>query len=222
MRKGLKITLIIVAVLLILAAAVFLWQWENLMALKLSLQTPKEELGQMLEETNKRVDAVAEQLPVDVRDLTEEEKAALQSGETDRETVLDSITGAQLQPEKPQTEAVNTAELEARLSRYVGEIYVMKAEYSAWLSNKNQAAIDEFVALPVEEQTTANKYKIGMRCMNEALAKEKECDAQMAEIEGKICDVLAQLGRDTAMVDEIHAAYLQEKQIQKAYYLGLH
>ena len=220
MKKGFRIFLTVVLTIVLLAVAVCVWQWENLMALKLSLQTPKEELDQMLEDTNKRVDAVTEQLPVDVRDLTEEEKNALQSGKTDRETLLETITGTPA-PDV-QVPIVNMAELEAQLSRYMAEIYVMKAEYSGWLSAKNQAAIDEFVALPKEEQTTSNKYKIGMRCMNEALAKEKECDGAMAEIEGKIRDILVKLGRDTALADEIHAAYLQEKQIQKAYYMGLH
>ena len=61
-----------------------------------------------------------------------------------------------------------------------------------------------------------------MRYMNEALGKEKECDAKMSELEDEIRSLLNQLGEDTALADEIHSTYLEEKAAKKAYYLGLH
>ena len=58
--------------------------------------------------------------------------------------------------------------------------------------------------------------------MKIALDKEDECDAKMAELEAEIKSLLIKLGEDTALVDEIHATYLEEKALKKAYYLGLH
>lgn len=112
--------------------------------------------------------------------------------------------------------------LREELARCIAELYVMEAEYTAWLEQANQSAIDEFVALPEEEQTTSAKYSIGMRYLTEALEKEAECDARMQTLADEIRDLLTQLGEDTALADEIHAAYVDKKAAQKAYYLSLH
>ena len=98
----------------------------------------------------------------------------------------------------------------------------MEAEYTDWLAQANQSAIDEFTALPESEQTTANKYNIGMKYLSAALEKEKECDARMASIEDSVRSILKQLGEDTSLADEIHSAYLEEKAAKKAYYLSIH
>ena len=98
----------------------------------------------------------------------------------------------------------------------------MKAEYTAWLEDKYDEAIADYNALDESERTATAKYSIGMRCMKEALAKEKECDALMADLEQKIRDLLKEMGQDTSLVDDIQTAYEEEKALKKAYYLGLH
>ena len=109
-----------------------------------------------------------------------------------------------------------------QLAKYIAEIYLMQTEYTTWLEDMNQAAINEFVELPEDQKTTSAKYAIGLRYMKIALDKEDECDAKMAELEAEIKSLLIKLGEDTALVDEIHATYLEEKALKKAYYLGLH
>lgn len=44
----------------------------------------------------------------------------------------------------------------------------------------------------------------------------------MKQIEQKIGALLAKMGRDDSLVKEIQKAYEQEKELKKAYYLGLH
>ena len=109
-----------------------------------------------------------------------------------------------------------------QLAKYIAEIYLMQTEYTTWLEDMDQAAINEFVELPEDQKTTSAKYAIGLRYMKIALDKEDECDAKMAELEAEIKSLLIKLGEDTALVDEIHATYLEEKALKKAYYLGLH
>ena len=293
MKKRRTTILILFAVLLILIAALCLWQRNNLTALKLSLDYSRDDLSQMLEENNKRVDAVSDALDgVTVRDLTEEEKSALLDGSLSGDELIDRLVGGQALPPAPSGEAPDpeaptaspvpdtpeqpasqptptpstqpspepaptpntqpspeptstpgtqpspqptptptpspapglSAEQEKRnqLARYIAEIYLMKSEYTAWLETTHQAAIDEFVALPEEQQTTAKKYEIGMRYMRIGLDKEDECDRKMADLEAKILALLQELGEDTSLVNEIQAAYEEEKALKKAYYLGLH
>ena len=114
------------------------------------------------------------------------------------------------------------APLREALAKCIAELYVMEAGYTAWLEQANQGAIDDFVALPEEEQTTSAKYSIGMQYLAAALEKEKKCDARMQTLEDQIRSLLTQLGGDTALVDEIHTTYMDEKAAKKTYYLSLH
>lgn len=130
------------------------------------------------------------------------------------------------QPDESATPADETQSAEdaarAQLAKCVAEIYVMEAEYTAWLEDANRSAIADFEALPPEQQTTGAKYSIGMQYLALALEKEKECDARMSELESDIRTLLTQLGEDTALADEIQRVYEDEKATKKAYYLSLH
>ena len=243
------------------AGGVCAWQWDNITALRTSMSYSREDISQLMEVNDQKVSDVSSQVDgVTVRDLTEEEKAALQDESLGREEIIDLLIGkateetvpeekteqpqqgtaedtkqetpaqqpqqapqqapAKQEDKKPATETADPKREE--LARLIAEIYLMKAEYTTWLEQMHTAAIEEFVALPQEQQTTANKYKIGMAYMKEGLAKEDECDVKMAELQEKIRALLVELGEDTALVDEIRAAYEEEKTLKKAYYLGLH
>ena len=225
-------------VLLALAAVIggiCCWQRNNLRALGMSLRLSQEELSGEMDRQRERTEEASRQAGVNVRALTDEEKEALRGSEVSREELIDRITdGAQPaadepaadEPAAPASEPQEPEDGEAaqrgQLARQNAEIYVMEAEYTDRLAQANQAAIDEFTALPESEQTTANKYSIGMKYLSAALEKEKECDARMKAAEDSIRSLLTQLGEDTSLADEIHAAYLEEKAAKKAYYLSLH
>jgi hypothetical protein len=244
MKKGVKILLCVLIILLAAAAVVCVWQWDNLMAVKTSLSTSREDIEDRVKQNDEKIaQAVQDVDGVNARDLTDEEKEALRRGDLDRDALLDALTGetaasaapevspapdssfapepsaAPAESQQPESEESANEKL---LSRYLAEIYVMKAEYTAWLEDTYNQAIDEYNALDEDQRTTSAKYSIGMSCMKEALAKEKECDARMAEIEEKITALLKEMGRDTSLVDEIQSAYEEEKSLKKAYYLGLH
>ena len=220
-------------VLLALAAVIggiCCWQRNNLRALGMSLRLSQEELSGEMDRQRERTEEASRQAGVNVRALTDEEKEALRGSEVSREELIDRITdGAQPAADEPAAPASEPQEpedgeaaLRGQLARQIAEIYVMEAEYTDWLAQANQAAIDEFTALPESEQTTANKYSIGMKYLSAAQEKEKECDARMKAAEDSIRSLLTQLGEDTSLADEIHAAYLEEKAAKKAYYLSLH
>lgn len=243
MKTVKKVLLCVLLLLVIGVIGVCWWQWDNLVAIKTSLSHSRENLGEMMADNDQKITEAAQKVDgVTVRDLTEEEKQALRRGELDREELLGLLTaektgdtdnapptgdpGQEPAQEAPAAPAEPVQEQEEtdqdKLSRYLAEIYVMKAEYTAWLEDKYNEAIEEYTALEESERTTAAKYDIGMRCMREALAKEDECDVLMAEMEQKILDLLTEMGEDTSLVDDIKAAYEEEKALKKAYYLGLH
>lgn len=249
MKKITKIVLCILLALLLAAAGVCWWQWDNIMAVKTSMTHSREDIAGMMAESGQKIEESTQKVEgIIVRDLTEEEKLALKNGDVDRDTLLESMTsggaedstgadasdrteGSAATDEGGET-AAETAphpsdeslkkQDQQKLSRYLAEIYLMKAEYTSWLEDKHEAAIEEYNALDESERTTAAKYSIGMRYMQEALEKEKECDALMADMEQKILELLTEMEEDTSLVDDIHAAYEEEKALKKAYYLGLH
>lgn len=246
MSKRKRVLLGTVLVLLAAVAGVCFWQRDNLKAVQTSATISREELADRMEENDKKIADSAQSMEgVTVRDLTEEEKQALRAGELDEAELLERLTTpaseeesaapeqtvtpqpsgestTATEPPKETTQSPAENSAEKALSECLAEIYVMKAEYTAWLEDKNQEAIDEYVALEESQRTTAAKYSIGMRCLREALEKEKECDARMEEMKEKIRGLLDELGRDYSLIDEIQAAYEEEKTLKKAYFLGLH
>lgn len=234
-KKGLMILLIAVLAL----AGLCVWQRENLHALLLWRTLSREELSEQMGQQQSRTEEASQNAGVSVRTMTEEEKTALHDSTLSREELIERLAGladieasaldtaqhagAAAEPEQEEQQLADPqAALREQLAKKIAEVYVMEAEYTDWLEQANQAAIDDFTALPEEEQTSSAKYSIGMQYLSEALKKEKECDRQMQEIEDEIRTLLTQLGEDTALADEIHTAYTEEKASLKAYYLSLH
>lgn len=219
MRKGKRILCIFLILALVIGGVCF-WQRNNLRALYLSVRMSQEELSSRMEEQKARTEAASREAGVDIRGLTEEEQSALRDELISRDELIRDIA----ESNKAQTEAstAEEASLRDQLTELFAELYVMQAEYTVWLENANQAAIDDFNALPEKERSEGKKFSIGMEYLQKAKEKEAECDAKMDEMERKIRDILTQLGESTAVVDEIHATYLEEKATKKAYYLGLH
>lgn len=256
MKKGLKIFLGIVLALVLAGAGLWRWQRNNIDALRKSVKMSSEELTEQMQQQASNVADTAQKAGVTVRDLTDEEKEALYTGQLSREDLIHRISGnetpedsdAQPSEDPAQTDVPDTtkpspepatpsapvetpavqpepdanAQARSQLAACMAEIYVMQAEYNDWLEKANQSAIDDFNALPEEQRTATSKFSIGLNYANEALKKEKECDASMKALETQIRTLLEQLGEDTALVDEIHNTYLEEKALKKAYYLGLH
>ena len=239
MKKKKKTGLVIVLVLVLAIAGLAVWQRGNIRALLLSRTLSREELSEQMGQQMARTEEASQSAGVKVRGMTEEEKAALSSSELSRDELIDRLAGlaeiessaldtaqaqesAENETVQPEQTVDPQAALREQLAKKVAEVYVMEAEYTGWLEQANQSAIDEFTALPEEEQTSSAKYSIGMEYLAEALKKEKECDQKMKDIETEIRSLLTQLGEDTSLADEIHEAYLDEKASLKAYYLSLH
>ena len=222
MKKNKKRGWLVLLALVLLLGGLCYWQKNNIEALLLSRQMTQEELAEQIVEHQERTVEISRQAGVDIRPLTDEEREAMHNSEVSREELVDRIAAVQESSPTETPSQDSDAALREQLSRLVAEIYVMEAEYTDWLEKANQAAIDDYNALPEAEKTTANKFNIGSLYLSRALDKEKESDERMAGLEDRIRSVLQQLGEPTSLVDEIHSTYLAEKAAKKAYYLGLH
>lgn len=239
-KKKLRVFWLVLLILLLLLCALCVWQRNNLAALRLSMQLSNEELSDRLADNTQRLTENAETIAGKaIRGLTEEEKNALKRGTVSSEELIDRLVGESPASDEstvgqntaaggtaapaPAAQTAPAADPNRdELARLIAKIYVMQEQYTAWLENANQAAIDEYNALPEEERTAQSKFDIGLKYAALAQDKEKECDAEMDAVENSIRAVLKKLGEDDSLADEIHTAYLDEKALQKAYYLNLH
>lgn len=104
-RRRKHVGLIVLAVFLAAAAAVAVWQKNNIIALKEFVSAgSQEEIEQKLEQNQQAItDAVEKNPEIVVRDLTEEEKQALRDGTLTQEEIADRLTGG-TQAEQPKEE----------------------------------------------------------------------------------------------------------------------
>lgn len=110
MRRWKKIVLGVLLLLLLAGAALFWWQKENLKALKDGLQYSSEEIETKLQENQQTIkDAVDSRPEVVVRDVTDEERAALKDGSLSQEELIDRLINTETEtsavpqsPPKPE------------------------------------------------------------------------------------------------------------------------
>ena len=89
------------------------------------------------------------------------------------------------------------------------------------LGNIKEEAQAEFYKFPMEERTQANKTAVITDKLIECYELENQCDIKIESLLGGLESELKQIGSDTAIVDEIRAAYKEEKSVKKAYYMSL-
>lgn len=110
MRRWKKIVLGVLLLLLLAGAVLFWWQKENLKALKDGLQYSSEEIETKLQENQQTIkDAVDSRPEVVVRDVTDEERAALKDGSLSQEELIDRLINTETEtsavprsPPKPE------------------------------------------------------------------------------------------------------------------------
>ena len=94
MKKGIKVLLIVVFVLLAGFYGVMLWQRDNITLLLSAGKHTTEELEQQMQDNKEKVNQLLDSHPeLNVRDLTEEEKKALEDGSLTQEEVIGLLLG---------------------------------------------------------------------------------------------------------------------------------
>ena len=107
-RRG-RIAVIVLAVILVLLGALAYWQRDNIKAVITFATTSQEELEQQIQQNEQAMkDAVAANPDITVREITEEERAALRDGTLTMDELLERLkrpyeplTPAPAEPEQP-------------------------------------------------------------------------------------------------------------------------
>ena len=92
MKKALKITGIVLLAIVVVLAGLTIWQWRYVSAVIDGLRMDEEQLGQArVEDAEKSIDSLNQFMDSDIRPMTEEEKAKIQSGELSQTEVMAQI-----------------------------------------------------------------------------------------------------------------------------------
>ncbi|MDR3294489.1 MAG: hypothetical protein LBT26_01490 [Clostridiales Family XIII bacterium] len=230
-RIWLRVLLGVLCLVIVGGAALAAWQHDNIQALWVSRQYSAAELAAMLAENEAGTERILERLPgVNVRPMTESEKAKLRSGElTGAELAVLILAPPPLSAAPPVTgEAAGSGQVEApaadekqqRTAELIANIYVLREVMTGQLDAILQSAKADYNSIPAEQRTAAVKQDIIKRSTDKAFALEDSSDAQMNSILGELETLLVETGGDTNIVAEIRQAYKDEKSLKKSYYLN--
>jgi len=231
MKRSKKIFFSIIAILIVIVGLIAVLQWDNIEAIYVAKTHTKEELKEMSDNNSESRTATVAGLPV--RQLTDDERDAIKSGELESSEALKRILETQESTVSSETSNYSDGndvatisgsgvDYNVELARLVGQVYVLEATYSGSLENLVSSAIAEYKALPADQRTKANKWNIGVKYLSTAASMEASCDSQMATILSQIESVLLASGGDMKLLGQIKSAYANEKILKKEYYLSLY
>lgn len=172
------------------------------------------------EEINTRREEARETLKTDIddyfeegiREFTEEETKAIESGEKSSQQVLAEIILEEA-PKKPAQSA------EGIVAKYTAKILELEGKYGGQVDALLKKASQEFRDLPKGQHTFQDKVKVMTKYVGTINSLEASCDK---EVEGYIKSMekeLKAIGADTAIVETARQAYKNEKKLRKAAYI---
>lgn len=245
MKLWKKILCVLVLALLLAAAALAVWQRENLNALAQAQKYTQEELEEKLAENSRVIrEAMAAAPEITARDLTDDERQALRDGTLSKEALveqlLDTDSGAgkteapsttgsadapspqePVQAQQPQSQpSAATEDYRKRLSALIAEVYVLREEYTISLENMESAAKADYRAIPADKRTKTALAGLVSTYLSRGSALEKECDRKMDAIVAEMETLIKENRGDMTLVDLVVNTYADEKSLKKAWYMS--
>ena len=216
-RRG-KIGLTVVVVLLAAVAAVVVWRWNDVQALRYGLTLDPITIEERLDEQQQVIGDAMDEYGVPSYEFTPEELDRLVRGEVTPEQAAQEVLAHRDPPQgtdaEPTPEPV-LSEAEQQIQRCIAEMYVLQSYYEGKLS-----AIATDVA--ASSDTQEGRQQAVMAKLDELSALESECDAKVAAVVEDLRAQLAASGQDDALARQVEETYQTEKSLKKAYYLQLY
>lgn len=214
-RRG-KIGLTVVVVLLAAVAAVVVWRWNDVQALRYGLTLDPITIEERLDEQQQVIGDAMDEYGVPSYEFTPEELDRLVRGEVTPEQAAQEVLAHRDPPQGSEDEPGPTlSEAEQGVQRCIAEMYVLQSYYEGKLS-----AIATDVA--ASSDTQEGRQQAVMAKLDELSALESECDAKVAAVVEDLRAQLAASGQDDALARQIEETYQTEKSLKKAYYLQLY
>ncbi len=225
LKKILKITGVVFAVLFIVALALAFWQRDNIAAFVDAIRNDPEKIEEKIVQNDKELKNELETyLGQGFRDYTEEEKAQIESGEVSEKEVLAKIIAeksenANNDTQKGETTSKNTAKVDAIVNRCVSTLYSMESRYIAGIEDVLARAYAEYVKTAKRDKDTAAMSTVGSKYIKEIYALEAQCDGEVEALLAQLKTELEGVGADISIIEKMRSAYKNEKQLKRSYYM---
>ena len=223
MKKGAKIALGVVGVLVVGGVAAAAWQWNNLNALRYGLTMDSGTIEQKLQENEKALQDAMTEYKIPQYTFSQEEIAQLTDGTLSTEEaakrLLEAQTPLTAAPEgqaDAQQAAEPPSEVDQAIQEQIATMYVLRSTYVGKLEAIAQSAIDEYSA---GAHTEENRKQVVYDKLDQLTALEKECDDQVAQVVARLRELLKEAGRDDSLAKQVEQTYQEEKSLKKAAYL---
>ena len=223
MKKGAKIALGVVGVLVVGGVAAAAWQWNNLNALRYGLTMDSGTIEQKLQENEKALQDAMTEYKIPQYTFSQEEIAQLTDGTLSTEKaakrLLEAQTPLAAAPEgqaDAQQAAEPPSEVDQAIQEQIATMYVLRSTYVGKLEAIAQSAIDEYSA---GAHTEENRKQVVYDKLDQLTALEKECDDQVAQVVARLRELLKEAGRDDSLAKQVEQTYQEEKSLKKAAYL---
>ena len=223
MKKGAKIALGVVGVLVVGGVAAAAWQWNNLNALRYGLTMDSGTIEQKLQENEKALQDAMTEYKIPQYTFSQEEIAQLTDGTLSTEEaakrLLEAQTPLAAAPEgqaDAQQAAEPPSEVDQAIQEQIATMYVLRSTYVGKMEAIAQSAIDEYSA---GAHTEENRKQVVYDKLDQLTALEKECDDQVAQVVARLRELLKEAGRDDSLAKQVEETYQNEKSLKKAAYL---
>lgn len=125
------------------------------------------------------------------------------------------------QEETAQTEeADESEEYRQKLSALLAEAYVLEEEFDAKLQDMVEQAKQEYRGMTKEERSKSALLKWAGGYVSRATDMEKECDAEVNELAGRMLTLIHEYQGDESVVRAFTENYASEKNLKKSQYLA--
>ena len=112
-----------------------------------------------------------------------------------------------------------TPSADEEIANLVGEMYILKSEFTSALKNLESTSLAAYAALSNEEKKL-QKGQMMTEILDKVAVMEKDCDTQVKAILDRLTLLLNESGKDLTLVESIKTAYNNEKTITKAEYIN--
>lgn len=223
--------MVILCILIIGAAALLVWQRENITAVVDATKYSDEDIQQQISDSKKTVESELEQYDVKgLRDFTFEEEEAIRKGQmTVDEAVSKILSESNVEASDNQNNGSTTSDKNngstgtqsknsdssAIISDYAVKLYTLKATYLGEIGN----LIDQAKA---DLKNGSGAKELMSNYLSKAASLESEADSKVDALLSELKGKLESIGADTSVVDTMKSSYESEKTLKKSYYISLY
>jgi len=134
----------------------------------------------------------------------------------------DSTKNSNYNENQNNSNSESSNELEKKINEKVAKIYGIKAYYLGKLGALESEVKAQYNALPEGSKNSAAIKNIISSNIGTAVNLESSCDNEIETVLSELEAILKDSKQDTAIVDKIRDAYIDEKALKKSYYLSLY